>query len=120
MRPYQIQSFKDDFGVTDRARLISARGDAARVVELSGRAPAVSAEDGAAYLCGELSALTLRDFPPRGSFLLVFRSGAEPTTLTVPQTLSMPEDFTVLANTRYEIHVRDGYALCAGWAVAAL
>ena len=119
MRPYLIQSFKNDLGETDRARLIAAQSKAARVVEVSGAELTLNPETNAVYACGEVTALTISSYPAEGSFTVVFTSGASAATLTVPQTLAMPDSFRVEANTRYEINVRDGYALCAGWAVSA-
>ena len=118
MKPYVIQNFKSDKGEITEARLLAVPGDAVRVVDAPGTEIELQPENRTVYHCGELTALTLSGFPAAGSFVLVFTSGAEAATLTVPQTLSMPADFTVEANTHYEISVRDGYALCAGWAVS--
>ena len=79
--------------------------------------PTIAAEDCRMYECGICSSLTITSFPAEGSFLVTFTSGSTATVLTVPETLVMPDGFTVEANTRYEISVRNGYALCAGWAV---
>lgn len=78
-----------------------------------------SAADNTIYEYGELTALTISSIPSFGAFIITFTSGATPTVLTVPNTMIMPDRFTVEANTSYEINVRDGYALCAGWAVGA-
>ena len=119
MKPYLIQSLKNDLGETSRARLIGGRSDGGQVVEVAGAEVSLSLEANTVYLCGEVTALTISSFPAKGSFVVVFTSGAAPTTLTVPQTMAMPGGFQVEANTRYEINVQDGYALCAGWAVSA-
>lgn len=115
VKPYLVQSFVNDYGETGSARLVAPQSGTERVVEVSDAEITLSPEANAVYVCGEVSALTLSDFPAGGSFVLVFTSGAEATVLTVPQTLVMPEAFLVDANTRYEINVRDGYALAAGW-----
>lgn len=120
MKPYVIQSFKSDRGEIADARLLSVSNDAVRVIEVSGTEVELQPEDRTVYNCGELTALTLLSFPAKGAFVVVFTSGTQATTLTVPQTLCMPADFAVEAGTRYEINVRDGYALCAGWAVSGL
>lgn len=117
MKPYLIQSFKNDLGETDHARLIGSRTGAERVIQVSGTEPVLCPKVNAVYDCGEVSVLTISSFPASGMFSVVFISGASPATLTIPQTLAMPDRFQVEANTRYEINVRDGYALCAGWAV---
>ena len=118
MKPYLIQSFKNDLGETDRARMIAPEREADRVLPVSGTEVTLLPEAGAVYECGAVTALTLSGLPGNGAFAVVFTSGAEATVLTVPTDLVMPENFTVEANTRYEISVRDGYALCAGWAVS--
>ncbi len=115
MKSYVIQNFKNDRGELGSVRRISSAEGAERLCELPGTDITLNPEAETGYLCGTVSALTLSDYPAKGSFLVVFRSGAVPTVLTVPVALVMPEDFSVEANTRYEIHVRDGYALAAGW-----
>lgn len=65
-----------------------------------------------------LTALTISSIPA-GEFCIKFVSGSTPTVLTVPNGMHMPDDFTVEANTRYEINCdEDGDALVAGWAVS--
>ena len=119
MKPYDIQNFKNDRGEVESVRHIAPGEGVERLRELQGTDLTLSPEAETVYLCGTLSALTLSDYPTSGSFIVIFRSGAVPTVLTVPLALAMPEDFTVEANTRYEIHVRDGYALAAGWKIDA-
>ena len=119
MRPYIVQNLKSDLGETSSARVVDPFHGMARSEEKPGTEVTIQPETGVVYECGEAAALTLSDCPEKGSFAVVFTSGAEPTVLTVPNTLHMPEDYAVEADTRYEIHVRDGYALCAGWAVSA-
>ena len=119
MKPYNVQSFENELGKIASARLISDRSTPFLVKELSSPDLEILPEDHTVYHCGALSALTISGFPASGSFVVIFRSDAVPTTLTVPEDLAMPDDFTVEANTRYEINVRDGYALCAGWVVSA-
>lgn len=118
VRAYLIQNLKSDRGETESARLISPRGGDVRVMETADTELTLRPEAGVVYECGEVTDLTLSSFPEKGSFMVVFTSGAAAATLTVPQTLIMPASFQVEANTRYEIHVRDGFALCAGWAVS--
>lgn len=119
MRPYVIQSFRNELGQTADAWLIDPRNDFGRVQEVRETAVTLRPEAHTVYSCGELTALTLTDCPASGSFLVIFISGPTATVLTVPESLVMPDEFQVDANTRYEIYVRDGYALCAGWAVSA-
>ena len=86
---------------------------------VSGTSATIDAEVDTIYVCGEMSAVTIDTFPSVGIFSVIFDSGATATTLTVPQTLIMPDSFTVEANKRYEINVMDGYATAQGWAVSA-
>ena len=117
MKPYVIQNFKSELGEVASSKLISTGSVAVRDLEPFGPDVTINAEDRTVYSCGVLSSLTVASLPDAGEFMLIFTSGAMATTLTVPQTLVMPDSFTVEANTRYEINIRDGYALCSGWAV---
>ena len=120
MRPYVLQNLKTELGEVESARLIAAQGTAIRTVEPEGTEITIQPENMVIYQCGEVTALSLSDFPECGTFALMFTSGAAATVLAVPNTLHIPDDFTVEANTRYEMNVRNGYALVAGWAVSAL
>ena len=86
---------------------------------VSGTTPTITPSVNFRYKCGELTSLTINDPPATGRYSIEFTSGSTATVLTTPAGLVMPDDFTVEANTRYEINVSDGYALCAGWAVSA-
>ena len=86
---------------------------------VAGTSATLDAEVDTMYLCGTMTALTIDTFPPTGEFTVVFTSGSTATTLTVPNTLHMPDGFTVEANKRYEINVLDGYACAQGWSVSA-
>lgn len=94
--------------------------DGAKVTDLSSASVTLaSAADNTVYEYGTLTALTVTAIANPGCFIIRFTSGSTATVLTVPQGLVMPDGFTVEANTRYEINVADGYALCAGWAVSS-
>ena len=88
-------------------------------VTVSGSTPTITPADNTIYKCGELTSLTVSNPQATGSCIIIFVSGSTPTVLTVPSGLTMPDNFAVEANTRYEINVLDGYAMCAGWAVSA-
>jgi len=70
------------------------------------------------YRCGELDSVTVSSFPEIGGFTLIFTSGSTATDADWGE-LVMPEDFSVSANTRYEVNVLDGYAVVASWAVSS-
>lgn len=78
-----------------------------------------SAADNTEYNYGTLSTLTITAITNPGEFSITFTSGATATVLTVPAGMTMPDSFSVEANTRYEINCKNGYAVVAGWAVSA-
>ena len=119
MKPYWIQSFKSDLGETERAKMIVPQSNGVRSIELSGTEVSFCPEADTVYECGELTALTISGIPEHETFAVTFTSGPAATVLTVPQTMIMPDGFSVAANTRYEINCSNGYAVVAGWAVRA-
>ena len=48
-----------------------------------------------------------------------FESGSTAPTLTMPNTVTMPDSFTVEANKRYEIDVLNGYGVAQSWGASA-
>lgn len=64
-----------------------------------------------------LSSLTISS--ETGSYSITFKSGSTATTFTKPNSLIMPDGFTIEANKRYEINVSNHYAVVASWAVSA-
>lgn len=117
MKPYVIQNFKSNLGEVASAKWVTPGNKIGRSVRISGKDISILPEAGVAYKCEALTSLTLTGFPESGSFFVVFTSGTPATVMSVPNTLHMPEEFSVEENTRYEINVRDGFALCAGWPV---
>ena len=81
--------------------------------------PSIAAADNTIYECGELTSLTVSSFPATGEFSIVFISGATATVLSVPNTMIMPDGFAVEASTRYEINVKNGYAVVGSWSVSS-
>ena len=73
------------------------------------------AADNTIYEYGELTNLTVTAIANPGDFIIIFTSGATATTTNFPAGLIFSEAFAAEANTRYEINVRNGYALVAGW-----
>ena len=90
-----------------------------KTVTVTGATPSIEAEDNTIYECGEVTSLTVSDFPETGEFVIVFTSGGTAATLSMAEGIVMPDDFAVETNTRYEISVRKGYAVAASWAVTA-
>ena len=112
---YSSQSLTDPQKAQARTN-IGASAETVRET-VSGATATIDAEVDTLYLCGTMTALTIDTFPPTGIFSVVFTSGSTATTLTVPNTLIMPDGFTVEANKRYEINVLDGYVVAAEWSV---
>lgn len=72
------------------------------------------------HFTGALTALTITLAAPSGGELahyhFDFLSGSTAPTLTLPQTVVMPESFTVEANKRYEVDVLNNYGAVMAWA----
>lgn len=47
-----------------------------------------------------------------------FESGSTAETLTLPNSVTMPDGFAVEANKRYEVDILDGYAVVVSWAAS--
>lgn len=77
----------------------------------------IAAEDNTIYDClpNSMYSISLSSYPDEGIFCIIFKSGEVPTVLRIPASIRMPPDFSVEANTRYEINVMNGYATCILW-----
>ena len=74
------------------------------------------------HFTGALTALTLTlnaAAAGQQQYHLDFVSGATAPTVTIPATVTMPDGWTVEANTRYEIDILDGYGVAQSWEVTA-
>lgn len=88
-----------------------------QVIEVSGASPTLSCIANARYVCGEVTSLSITP-PTMGTCEIRFTSGSTPTVLTLPNTVKMPEWFTVEANRVYSINIEDGiYGVVASWPV---
>lgn len=72
------------------------------------------------YVFGEVSALTVTLATPADANILNeyhfrFTSGSTATTLTLPNSVTMPSDFAVEANKTYEISIVDNYGVYIAW-----
>lgn len=86
-------------------------------VQVAGTTPVISAEANTRYMCGEVTSLSFTP-PTNGTAEVFFTSGATPTTLTLPQTVKMPDWFVMEANRVYEISITDGiYGAVMSWAL---
>ena len=90
-------------------------GGEVEVVTVTGANPTITAESNKRYVCGEVSTLTITPVSS-GITDVRFTSGTTPTVLSLPQTVKMPDDFTVEANKVYEINILDGvYGVAMAW-----
>ncbi len=72
------------------------------------------------HFTGALTALTITlNAPASGDpaqYHFDFDSGSTAATLTMPNTITMPDSFTVEANKRYEVDVLNNYGAVVSWA----
>ena len=75
------------------------------------------------HFTGALTGLTITLTAPASGELAQyhfdFTSGATAPTLTLPNTVTMPEGFSVEANNRYEVDILGGYGAAQSWEVSA-
>lgn len=71
------------------------------------------------HFTGTLTALTITLAENSGHYHFDFTSGSTAVTLSLPNTVTMPDGFTVEANKRYEIDILNGYGVAQSWAVNA-
>lgn len=76
-------------------------------VQVSDTEPVIDANSNTRYLCGEITSL---EFTPCASGMceVIFSCGNTPASLTLPETVKMPEWFEVDANHTYDISIVDG------------
>lgn len=127
----QFAAFDDSNGgsvVTLRVYTISSSGVSYEGVvfvqeptreTVTGTEVSITPQDNRIYTCGELTSLTIGSTAVSGDWTVIFTSGTTPTTFNDPSWLTMPDDFQVEANRRYEISVSNGYALVGSWAVSS-
>ena len=72
------------------------------------------------HFTGAVTALTITLNAPASGDLAQyhfdFLSGSTAPTLTMPNTVTMPDSFNVEANKRYEVDVLNNYGTVAAWA----
>lgn len=85
--------------------------------EVSGTTPSITAEDGKLYVCGTLESLSFTP-PAKGMTGVVFTCGTTPTVLTLPNTVTMPEDWdgTLVGGLTYELNFLDQRGVYQAWA----
>ena len=73
------------------------------------------------HFTGSLTALTITLNTASGvpaQYHFDFTSGATAPTVTLPNTVKMPDGFTVEANKRYEIDILNNYGVVQSWATS--
>lgn len=98
-------------------------GGTVRIEKLS-TDTAVELEPNKLYIFPEMSelAITLAEHYDTGiasEYHFVFQSGATATTLTIPDTVKLPSNFSVDASKIYEISILEGCLCVQSWAVTA-
>lgn len=73
------------------------------------------------HFTGDLTSLTitLASTTDTPQYHFDFISGSTAVTLTLPNTVTMPDGFAVDANMRYEIDILRGYGVAQNWAYEA-
>lgn len=72
------------------------------------------------YVFGEMETLNLTLADPDDTAIVneyhaIFTSGETATTLTIPDTVKTPSDFTIEASKVYELSILDGYLMYQSW-----
>ena len=85
---------------------------------------AVELEPNKLYIFPEMAELTITMAEPSDTgianeYHFVFQSGATATTLTIPDTVKLPSNFSVDASKIYEVSILEGCLCAQGWAVTA-
>ena len=85
---------------------------------------AVELEPNKLYIFPEMSELTITMAEPSDTgianeYHFVFQSGATATTLSIPDTVKLPSNFSVDASKIYEISILEGCLCVQSWAVTA-
>lgn len=74
------------------------------------------------HFTGALTSLTITLTTPASGELAQyhfdFTSGSTAPTVTIPNTVTMPDSFAVEANKRYEVDILDGYGAVQSWTIA--
>lgn len=113
-----VLSWTNDGGLSNPEPVdIASSVQSTFVVDVSGANPVVVADANCRYMCGTVSTLSFTP-PSSGTAEIIFTSGATAAVLTLPNTVMMPEWFTVETNRIYEISITDGvYGAVMSWAL---
>ena len=88
-------------------------------VTVSGTAVTQTIDPNKFYVFGEVTSLAITLGTEVSGYVneyhFRFASGSTATTLSLPQTVTMPSDFAVEANKTYEISIVDGFGTVTSW-----
>lgn len=104
-----VSSVNGKTGAVDLTASDVGAAPAETVVNVTGTTPTIEPQANTIYKCGELTSLTISNPPATGKYSIIFYSGATATDVTGI------DNFTVVANKRYQIDVQDGYAKLYSW-----
>lgn len=95
--------------------LVNAVAFPSNTVNVTGTDPSITGVANTRYVCGEVYTLSITP-PQTGTIDVRFTSGSTATILTLPNTVKMPEWFSVEASRIYEISITDGvYGAVMSW-----
>lgn len=110
-------------GGTDPVNSVAVIGYAGKKVSkttVSGTSVTQALTENTFYVFGTVSSLTVTLATPADANIVNeyhfrFTSGSTATTLTLPQSVTMPSGWTVAASKTYEISIVDGYGTVIEW-----
>ena len=72
------------------------------------------------HFTGDLTSLTITLTAVTGQTMYHFDfiAGATAPTVTLPNTVVLPDTFSVVANRRYELNIFNGYGVAVSWSIS--
>lgn len=100
----------------DKQEIATYVDDSDFVQTVTGTAVTITGDPNVRYICGEVTTLSITP-PANGTIIVRFESGSTATTLTLPNTVKMPEWWIAPeANYIYELCIEDGvYGSVISW-----
>ena len=107
----------DDYVLTSQDKNdIAALVDDMFVVTVSGTDPVIVGAANTRYICGTVNTISITP-PVSGIIDVIFTSGATLAVVTLPNTVRMPDWYSIETNRTYEINIQDGvYGAVMSWA----
>ena len=80
-----------------------------------GSTPEITGVSNTRYVCGEVTSISITP-PQTGIIDVIFTSGSTVAVVTLPNTVKMPDWYSIEANRTYEINIMDGvYGAVMSW-----